>query len=158
MNRWESAVERIIREAMEEGEFDDLEGKGLPLDLSENPFEDPEMRMAHRLLRNNRVVPPWIEERKEVLAEIELMRSNLARDWERFEVAKGAEGRLGPQVAVEEWQRALADFRRQVTTLNRRIALYNLKAPSAAFHHPQLDAERELERIEREKIVRGNKR
>jgi DnaJ homolog subfamily C member 28 len=42
---------------MDEGAFDRLEGTGEPLDLRENPFENPSLRMAHRLLRNNGFAP-----------------------------------------------------------------------------------------------------
>ena len=52
MKSWESLIDQKIREAMEQGEFDDLPGKGEPVDLSENPFEDPELRLAHRMLRS----------------------------------------------------------------------------------------------------------
>jgi DnaJ family protein C protein 28 len=51
---------------MEQGEFDDLPGKGQPVDTSENPFEDPELRLAHRMLRNAGFAPAWIEERKDI--------------------------------------------------------------------------------------------
>ena len=34
---WESLIDKKIREAMERGEFDNLTGKGEPIDLSENP-------------------------------------------------------------------------------------------------------------------------
>jgi hypothetical protein len=56
---WHFIAERKIREAMQEGAFDRLEGKGEPLDLSENPYEDPSLRMAHRLLKNNGFAPAW---------------------------------------------------------------------------------------------------
>ena len=52
MKNWESLIDQKIREAMEQGEFDDLPGKGEPVDLSANPFEDPELRLAHRMLRS----------------------------------------------------------------------------------------------------------
>ena len=52
MKHWESLIDQRIREAMERGEFDDLPGKGEPIDTSENPFEDPEMR--RRGLKNER--------------------------------------------------------------------------------------------------------
>jgi len=52
MNRIESLAEKRLREAIENGEFDNLQGKGEPIDLSENPFEDPDLRAVHRLLRN----------------------------------------------------------------------------------------------------------
>ena len=66
MDEWNFIAERKIREAMEEGAFDQLEGEGRPLDLDENPFEDPSLRMAHRILRNNGFAPEWIEEWKDI--------------------------------------------------------------------------------------------
>lgn len=45
-------VEAIIKDAMERGEFDNLPGKGKPIDLTEY-FETPEeVRVAHSLLKN----------------------------------------------------------------------------------------------------------
>jgi len=45
-------VEAIIKEAMERGEFDNLPGKGRPIDLTEY-FETPEeVRLAHSVLKN----------------------------------------------------------------------------------------------------------
>ena len=77
MGRWESLIDQKIREAMEQGEFDDLPGKGEPIDLSENPFEDPDMRTAHRMLRNAGFAPAWIEERKDIDAEFEIARTQV---------------------------------------------------------------------------------
>ena len=37
MKRWESLVDQKIREAMEQGEFDNLTGAGQPIDLSMVP-------------------------------------------------------------------------------------------------------------------------
>ena len=47
MDQWHFIADRKIREAIAEGAFDHLEGAGKPLDLRENPFEDPSDRMAH---------------------------------------------------------------------------------------------------------------
>lgn len=45
-------VEAIIKDAMERGEFDNLPGKGKPIDLTEY-FETPEdVRVAHSILKN----------------------------------------------------------------------------------------------------------
>ena len=45
-------VEAIIQEAMERGEFDNLPGKGKPIDLTEY-FEAPEeVRLANSVLKN----------------------------------------------------------------------------------------------------------
>ena len=62
----ESAIERTIREAIERGEFDDLEGKGKPLDLTAY-FNTPEdMRMAYFMLKSNQFVPEEVELLREV--------------------------------------------------------------------------------------------
>jgi DnaJ family protein C protein 28 len=79
MNRLETTIERIIREEIERGQFDNLQGKGQPLDLRENPFEDPDLRTVHRLLRNAGFAPAWLEERKDINAEFDHACSKLAR-------------------------------------------------------------------------------
>lgn len=49
---FDKLVESIIKEAMERGDFDDLPGKGKPIDLSAY-FETPEdVRMAYSILKN----------------------------------------------------------------------------------------------------------
>ena len=108
MDVWQLVAERKIREAMEEGAFDHLEGAGKPLDLSENPFEDPSERMANRLLKNNGFAPAWIEEAKEIEAESRRLGT-------RDEVSKG-------------------DYQVRAAALNRRIASFNLRAPATGLH------------------------
>jgi len=60
-------AENRIREAMEAGEFDDLEGRGQPLNLEEDSHIPPELRMAYKILKNADCLPPELELRKEVL-------------------------------------------------------------------------------------------
>jgi len=137
----ESSVEKQIREAMESGAFDNLPGKGKPLDLSENPFEDPDLRTAHRLLRNAGFAPPFIEERKAIDAELERGRVTLARAWQIY-LKKGREGE-------PVWQRVLAEFRDLAAELNKRIRVHNLKVPASAFHRTLIDFEVELARAQK---------
>lgn len=134
MNRRESAVEKIIREAMEEGAFDNLQGKGEPIDLRENPFEDPDLRTAHRLLRNAGFAPAWLEERKDIEAQLDEAGKTLTRAWQIY----GGAGKTEPH---PEWVRNLREFRERVAELNERIRLYNLKAPAAVFHRRRIEAE-----------------
>src|SRR3982750_4137764 len=62
----ENAIEKKIREAIERGEFDDLPGKGRPIDL-EPYFNAPEdLRMAFSLLRSNEFVPAEVDMMKEL--------------------------------------------------------------------------------------------
>jgi|SRR5579871_5755687 len=106
MDEWHFIAERKIREALEDGVFEQLEGAGKPLDLSENPFEDPSLRMAHRLLKNNGFAPDWIMEAREIEAESRRLAS-----------AAGS-----------------PDYNSRVAALNSRILAFNLKAPSLALH------------------------
>ena len=135
MNRLESLTEKRLREAIEEGEFDNLPGKGEPIDLRENPFEDPDLRMVHRLLKNAGFAPAWIEERKDIDAELEAAETILSQAWRLF-----GEGGVRPSDA--EWQRCLKEFREKINELNQRIRIYNLKAPASVFHRRHIDAEK----------------
>ena len=144
MDRWESLIDQKIREAMEAGEFDNLTGTGQPIDLTENPYEDPDWRTAHRLLRNAGFAPSWIEERKEIDAALEAARIVLARKW--IVLRNASETHHQPS-AGERWDKGEAEFRVAVQALNRRIDAWNLKTPAVAFHRNRIDVEREIERI-----------
>jgi len=142
MNRFESLTEKKLREAIENGEFDDLPGKGEPIDLRENPFEDPDLRTVHRLLRNAGFVPAWIEERKDIDAKLASAQTKLKRAWALF----GGERRAASEA---EWERSVKEFREQVLELQQRIRVYNLKAPAAVFHRKHVDVEKILDSIKR---------
>jgi len=144
MKPWESLIDQKIREAMEQGEFDDLSGKGEPIDLSENPFEDPDWRMAHRTLRNAGFAPAWIEERKDIDAALESARVNLSRVWTILRNARGTEHE---RTATVRWKTALTAFREKVEELNGRINGWNLRAPAVGFHWKRIDAEQEIAQI-----------
>jgi len=59
-------VEAIIKEAMERGEFEDLPGKGKPIDLTAY-FDTPEeVRMAHSILKNSGMAPREVDLLKEI--------------------------------------------------------------------------------------------
>ena len=140
MNRLESLTEKKLREAIENGEFDDLPGKGEPIDLRENPFEDPDLRVVHRLMRNAGFAPAWIEERKDLEAELEAARIKLSRAWGLF--GEGSKAPCDP-----EWERSVWEFREKVAELNKRISMYNLKAPAAVFHRKLIDTEKVIEAV-----------
>jgi len=62
-----AVAERKILEAIEQGEFDDLPGKGKPLDLSDEPMVPPELRVAYKVLKNAGYLPPELELRNEIV-------------------------------------------------------------------------------------------
>lgn len=140
MSRLESMAEKMLREAIEAGEFDDLPGKGQPVDLRENPFEDPDLRVVHKLLRDAGFAPAWIEERKDIDATFEATRQTLIRAWRIYRP-----GGVSPNDAA--WERNVAEFREKAAELNGRIKLYNLKVPAAVFQRGLFDADKVIENI-----------
>ena len=135
-------IEEQIRRAMDEGKFEDLPGKGHPLDLGENPYEDPEWSTAYRMLRSSGFTLPWIESRQEIGGAVAGARDSLSRAWEWCEIAR-SEGE-SPTLIDQEWERARQSFRGQVEQINKKISSYNLEAPSDQFQLPLLNFEKEV--------------
>jgi len=120
-----------IRSAIESGQWDNLPGKGKPLQWQENPFEPPEWRMAFSLLRQNGFSLPWLEERKEIEAEVQQFRAQLALGLRSANVME-----------VKDWAKS------QIDRLNRRIFRYNLGVPLDRFQVTSLNLEQEVERAQ----------
>jgi len=137
MDKWEPLIDRMIRESMERGEFDNLPGTGLPIDLAENPYEPPDLRTVHRLLRNAGFAPAWIEERKDIEAQFQESYSKLTRARALYCVTG--------DYSNPDWQRAMKEFRERVEELNQRIRAYNLHAPAAGFHRTIIDADQVID-------------
>ena len=63
---FDKIVEALIKEAQERGEFDNLPGKGKPIDLSAY-FETPEdVRLAQSVLKNAGMTSPEVQLLKEI--------------------------------------------------------------------------------------------
>jgi DnaJ family protein C protein 28 len=139
------SIEEHIRQAMSQGKFDDLPGKGQPLNLDENPLEDPEWRLTHHMLRSSGFTLPWIEMRKEIEDEIEAARAALKRAWE-WRVEALSLGQPG-ELVENEWKRAANAFRERVGEINQHIDDYNLQAPTEGLQRPKLNVEREIESL-----------
>ena len=140
MDKWESLVDRLIRESMERGEFEDLSGAGEPIDLSENPFEDPDLRTTHRLLRNAGFAPAWIEELKDIDAVQRRAEAVLRRARSLY------------CTDTAQWQRAVTEFREVGAELNQRIRLYNLKTPVVQLQRKVIDVDAIVNTLENEEV------
>lgn len=102
-------------------------------------------RAAFRLFKDNCVTLPWVDEGAGIDAAVDGARADLLRSWNVYRSSRATRRRAA--LAEDDWQQVLTTFRRHVADLNRRIAAYNLKAPSAKFRRPPLDAEREIARL-----------
>ena len=137
--------EEQIRRAMQDGQFDNLPGKGKPLNLDENPFEDPEWHLANKVLRDGGFSLPWIESRKEIEARLEAAQAALSKAW----LTRGSD--LGsaytPSQVDAEWKRAEDAFRSESAQINKLIFSYNLVVPTYQVQRLLINAEREIRKI-----------
>lgn len=76
-------AERRILEAIENGEFENLEGKGKPIIFEDETWIPEDLRMAYRFLKNAGCVPSELEMRNEVINMCSLM-NTLDDDKERI--------------------------------------------------------------------------
>lgn len=78
---FEKIVETLIKEAQERGDFDNLKGKGQPIDLDAY-FETPEdMRLAYSTLKNAGIVSTEVE----ILQEIAALKERLESTYEEVQ-------------------------------------------------------------------------
>jgi DnaJ family protein C protein 28 len=137
------ALEEILQRAIQEGKFADLAGKGKPLELYENPHEDPEKRIANKILADSGFTPGWIEERREIEANLKLSRNQLKAARELF-LDSDSKNNCSE---LAEWENALSRFREQMAALNKRIESYNLEAPLIQLHLSKVDIRVQVDRI-----------
>lgn len=141
--RSESLVERRIRQAQEQGLFDDLPGRGRPLDLhDDNPFEDPDWRLAYRILRNAGFAPRWIELGRELEADWELCQQSLGDYERRVRAAAAALGRrYAPAAELAALRGAHATFVaatvERIRAYNAKVDLFNLQVPIFTLQRPR---------------------
>lgn len=83
MFEFRKIAERRIREAMEQGEFDNLEGKGKPLPKEDEHSIPSDLRMAYRILKNAGFLPPEIELEREIRTAQDLL-EGLDDEQERY--------------------------------------------------------------------------
>lgn len=118
-------AERKIQDAIDDGLFDNLPGRGQPLDLSVNPFEPPGMGAINRMLKHNRAVPPWLMLEQEIEASRALARGTLAR-WEAA-VPNLRDGAEYPALRAK----AREAYARHLKETNDMILKYNYTSPFA---------------------------
>lgn len=83
MDSFSRIAEQRIREALENGEFDNLKGQSKPIIFEDDTWIPEDLRMAYRFLKNAGCIPPELEERNEVVNLFSLM-STLDDDKERL--------------------------------------------------------------------------
>lgn len=167
---WESWIDEQIREAQARGQFDNLPGKGQPLDLTPNPYAG-DREMAFKILREAGYAPEWIELDKAIRIRLERARAALARAWNWYQdsghepdaTPAGSAAGLAADALLRlrarrykierrrdlaAWQAAVLAFHEEVAAINEQIVELNLKVPSPRFQRVKVDAGRELRSLE----------
>jgi DnaJ family protein C protein 28 len=141
------SIDRIIEDAIKGGEFDNLAGKGKPLNLDENPYIDREWQLAYHLLKQNGFALQFIEQRQAIEVELASAREALARSW----AWRGRALAAGQQSDwVEgEWDKARESFAGIVEKLNAHVKSYNLTIPSPQLHRKTIDVKVEIDRTQK---------
>ena len=131
---WESLVERQIREAMDEGKFDNLPHQGEPLPKEDDAYAG-DWALAYHVLKNAGVAPPWIEADKDVRALLDRREAIFAR---AASASPSPSGRRRDRAALEDL----------VVTVNAAIARVNAEAPTDRQHRRPLVVADELARYD----------
>jgi hypothetical protein len=82
MSDFEKIAEEKIRQALANGDFDNLPGAGKPLRLDDDSMVAPDLRMAYKLLKDAHCLPPELELHNEILRLKDLLRG-IADETER---------------------------------------------------------------------------
>lgn len=127
LDYWRQSVEEQLQEALEQGDFDDLAGRGQPLDLTENPFLDKKEQPVHRLLKDHGYLPLWI-----------------ALDQEIRQLQQRCEARLEQALAQQQKILAAARLRhqlRQQKTVKKTKSWWPFKKRRSEPSRPVADGE-----------------
>jgi hypothetical protein len=131
---WEGLVERLIREAMEDGRFDALPYQGERLPIDDDAYAG-DQALAFHVLRNAGMAPPWIEADKEVRRLLERRESLFARA-------------ASPATTRMHRERLRIELVTLVRDLNAAIGRVNAQAPTDRQHRRLLDLEADLARFD----------
>ncbi|MCU6162889.1 DUF1992 domain-containing protein [Enterobacter bugandensis] len=85
LDQW---AERHIRDAQNKGDFDNLPGSGEPLELEDDSHIAPELRAGYRLLKNAGCLPPELEQRREAIELVDLLKGIRQDDHRHKELSR----------------------------------------------------------------------
>lgn len=89
----ERLAEQRIQEAQRSGKFDNLAGKGKPLEIEDYSNLPEDLRMAYHVLKNARVLPPEAELMKDIHILEDLLK-HVEDEGERAALAKSLQWKM----------------------------------------------------------------
>ncbi|MCU0475791.1 MAG: DUF1992 domain-containing protein [Anaerolineae bacterium] len=128
MSDWESLSDELAKRLIGDGRTDHLQNGGRRLDFSADRHVPEELRLAHKLLRDNDLVPSWVADAK-------------ALDDDREKLIGRVRAALARAAALPETLNA------EVSAFNKRVLNFNLKAPAGVAHKRSIDLALERRRV-----------
>lgn len=80
-------VEQRIQAAQRNGEFEDLQGSGKPIEFADDSRIPEDLRLAYKMLKNADYAPPEIEIKKQILKTEDLL-DGMPDDREKYKAIK----------------------------------------------------------------------
>lgn len=146
--RGHDLVGALLAQAMERGEFDNLEGAGNPINLEENPLEPSDLHMVHKILKDNGYAPYWIELGKE----LDAFWPKFSKDvdyFKRYTEIVFSEKRS--RAALRHYEQKKNDFytqsRERLVEISKKILDYNLDCPVPQLGRVNFDVDAEMSSI-----------
>lgn len=139
-------IEDMIQEGQERGVFDNLQGKGKPLNLKGDVYED-ERKLAHALMKEHKILPLWLAKHNAVHEAAEALRADIGRHWRRHDQAYRYAQDKGRRSALRlSWDAHCRAWEERIEEINKQIADFNLRRPSEKMEIFTLRLADEIER------------
>lgn len=150
---WTAIVaERRIQEAIDAGEFENLPGKGAPLDLEVDASVPLHQRVANRILKNARALPDWLQLEKDIVRETHEAQANRESHLRAIRYARNDVARTRVAARLRDRHRERLDL------INLMILKYNYIVPAAtqrSFLNYNIKKEMEALESEIEGAIKG---
>ena len=147
MKKWERAVDRLINEAIGDGDVSHLTGAGKRLPTKDESHTPSEWRAAFKMMDDHNVMPEWIAAGARLdQAEAALRKQLNSRAQQHRRKLARAESTSQATAAVEsDWIRYRGRFLERVERYNREALVYNLTLPRGIPHRQILQGEALIE-------------
>ena len=148
----QNLMEELIQDGIDKGLFENLPGKGKPLNLDKNPYAG-DMQLANELLKENDLPPVWILQRNEILAKVAKLRAEIERQWQWHHQEFGVAGVNKGQLTIR-WDDFCLKWIAEIAELNKAIDAFNLKRPFDHIEIFKLTIDSELKRVDAPRWLR----
>jgi hypothetical protein len=141
----EKLIESRIRDAVAEGQFDNLKGAGKPLAFSQEEDLAGENWLGYKILQNGDLLPEWLMLAKEIEVDRERLAVLDQRHAEACDLAASSGDWAGHAASIRTRRDAYESAARQ---LRQKQDRYNQSAPSIHLERAGIWVEHHLARLD----------